>query len=598
MAIEQRKYGIVDILRIPLKCAPILTVLAVLQNLANGIVPTVQVIVTASFLDTAIRVVGEGLDPSLIYPSLGGVVALIAYTWVSEALARFVKVRMELSIRERFRTAIIEKRARLAYHHIENHDTWDLISRVSKTPETQLQTALYDLLSLTAGILQVFGLLLLLITQVWWAALLILVFSVPLFVLAVRSGKANYQASREVTKYRRKTDYLTEVLTGREAVDERSLFGYGDRMNETWYEQYETARKIELRTKRKWYIKMKAGSILTALISVLIVLVLLQPVLSGVLSLGIFISLVNAVFGLVQTMSWSFTYLVDQLAKHREYMKDLTDFAALEETEGALELPATPTPLFESLELDQVRFRYPGTDRYILDGLSLRIEAGKHYAFVGINGAGKTTITKLITGLYDNYEGRILLNGKELSQYRQEELKAFFSVVYQDFARYYIPLKDNIALGRAGSLGDEGMDSSIQEAMERVNLHEMIRKLPQGLHTPLGKIRQEGQDVSGGEWQRIAMARAVLNPAPIRILDEPTAALDPISESRLYKEFEVISRDKTTLFISHRLGSTKLADEILVIGDGRVLERGSHRELMAAGGIYAEMYEKQRSWYL
>ncbi|MGI6704720.1 MAG: ABC transporter ATP-binding protein [Clostridia bacterium] len=598
MIIEKRTYGIADILRIPLKCAPILTVLAVVQNLADGIVPTVQVLVTASFLDTAIRIVGGALDPSLIYPSLGGVVALIAYTWVSEALARFAKVRMELSIRERFRTAISDKRARLAYCHIENHDTWDLISRVSKTPETQLQTALYDLLSLSAGILRVAGLLVLLITQVWWAALLILVFSVPLFALAVRSGKANYQASREVTKYRRKTDYLTEVLTGREAVDERSLFGYGDRMNESWYEQYETARKIELRTKRKWYIKMKAGVILTALISILIVLVLLQPVLSGVLSLGMFISLVNAVFGLVQAMSWNFTYLVDQLARHREYMKDLTDFAALEESKGALELPAAPPPLFESLELDRVRFRYPGTDRYILDGLSLRIEAGKHYAFVGINGAGKTTITKLITGLYDNYEGRILLNGKELSQYRQEELKAFFSVVYQDFARYHIPLKDNIALGRAGSLEDEGMDRSIQEAMERVNLQEMPRKLPQGLHTPLGKIRQEGQDVSGGEWQRIAMARAVLNPAPIRILDEPTAALDPISESRLYEEFEEISRDKATLFISHRLGSTKLADEILVIGDGRVVEKGSHQELMEAGGVYAEMYEKQRSWYL
>jgi ATP-binding cassette subfamily B protein len=598
MIIEKKKYGMADILRIPLKCAPIRTVLAALQPWANGIVPTVQVLVTASFLDTAIKIVGGGLDASLIYPSLGGVVALIAYTWVSEALVRFAKVRMELSIREQFRTAITDKRARLAYCHIENHETWDLISRVSKTPETQLQTAFHDLLSLAAGILRVGGVLVLLITQVWWAALRILVFSVPLFALAVRSGKANYQASREVTKYRRKTEYLTEVLTGREAVDERSLFGYGDRMNETWYDQYETARKIELRTRRKWFIKMKAGSILTALISILIVLVLLQPVLSGVVTLGMFISLVNAVFGLVQAMSWDLTYLVDQLAKHREYMQDLTDFAALEETEGAVELPVTPPPVFKSLELDQVRFRYPGTDRYILDGLSLRIEAGKHYAFVGINGAGKTTITKLITGLYDSFEGRILLNGKDLSQYRQEELKAFFSVVCQDFARYYIPLKDNIALGRAGSLGDEGLDRSIQEAMERVHLQEMARKLPKGLHTPLGKIRQEGQDVSGGEWQRIAMARAVLNPAPIRILDEPTAALDPISESRLYEEFEDISRDKTTLFISHRLGSIKLADEILVIGDGRIVERGSHRELMAAGGVYAQMYEKQRSWYL
>jgi ATP-binding cassette subfamily B protein len=326
-------------------------------------------------------------------------------------------------------------------------------------------------------------------------------------------------------------------------------------------------------------------------------LVLLNPVLTGAVTVGMFISLVNAIFGLVQAMSWELTYHVDQLAKHNEYLKDLTEFAALDETGEAVELPVFPLPAFESLEFRNVRFKYPGTDNYVLDGISFRIDAGKHYAFVGINGSGKTTITKLMTGLYDDFEGDILINGRIISTYSQREIKALFSVVYQDFARYYISMNDNIALGDVNKMQEEENPERVREAIMKAGLEETAAKLPLGLDTPLGKIKEGGQDVSGGEWQKIAMARAVFNPAPVRILDEPTASLDPVSESRMYKEFEKISRDKTTIFISHRLGSTKLAHEIFVLGNGRIIEKGDHQHLMNLDGVYAQMYESQRSWY-
>jgi ATP-binding cassette, subfamily B, bacterial len=345
-------------------------------------------------------------------------------------------------------------------------------------------------------------------------------------------------------------------------------------------------------------VKMKAGSILFGLISIMISMVLLQPVLAKTISVGLFISLVTAVFSMVQMMSWGLTNSVDQLARHREYLKDLTEFAALDELPGA-ELPhTTPPPVFESIVFRNVRFKYPGMDSYILDGLTLDIHAGRHYAFVGVNGAGKTTITKLLTGLYDGYEGEILLNRRPLSSYPQSDLKSFFSVVYQDFARYSIPFGDNIALGDVNGMQRDDAYSAVLPVVEQLGLREAVDNLPNGLASPLGKIRDDGQDLSGGQWQRVAMARSVISPAPLRILDEPTAAMDPIGESRLYEEFENISRGGTTLFISHRLGSTKLADHIFVIGFGRVLEEGSHRELMEAGGEYAGMYESQRSWYL
>ena len=269
----------------------------------------------------------------------------------------------------------------------------------------------------------------------------------------------------------------------------------------------------------------------------------------------------------------------------------------MEDTQGANDKPVSPPPVFKFLEFKGVRFKYPGTDNYILKGISFKMESGRHYAFVGLNGAGKTTITKLLTGLYDEFEGDILINDKNISEYGQGELKSFFSVVYQDFARYHITMKDNIRIGGINAMESEDEAERIKQAVERVGLQETVKKLPDGIDTPLGKIKGGGMDVSGGEWQRIAMARAVMNPAPVRILDEPTAALDPISESRLYEEYEQISRDKTTIFISHRLGSTKLADEILVIGDGHIIENGTHDELMDLDGVYTQMYESQRSWY-
>jgi ATP-binding cassette, subfamily B, bacterial len=597
MIIEKRKYSVVDILGIPLKCAPVITFLVGLQILLSGIVPTIQIMFTANFINTAISVAEGKVDIGTIYSPLLAVVFLIAYTWISGALSKFGEVRLELIIREKFRTAITEKRAKLAYKHIENHDSWDLISRVSKTPETQLKTAYTELMSLTASIIRIIGILLLLINEVWWAAIIIIAFSIPLFILAIKSGKANYEVNREVTKYKRRYEYLSEVLTGREAVDERTLFGYGKLLGSIWHLQYEKARKISFKTESKWFVKMKAGSLITSLISILIIVVLLNPVLSGDITIGMFISLVNAVFGLIQMMSWQLTYLVDQLAKHIEYLKDITKFASLEEVEGAEEKPISSPELLQSLEFNDVRFKYPGSDNYILDGMSFKIEAGKHYAFVGINGAGKTTITKLATGLYDNFEGKIYINGKSVTEYNQTKLKAFFSLVYQDFAKYYINLRDNISIGNINDMYKENSALDIQKAAERTGLSNLIEKLPRGMDTPLGKIKEGGQDVSGGEWQRIAMARVLINPAPLLILDEPTAALDPISESRVYEEFEQISKDKTTIFISHRLGSTKLADEIFVIGEGRVIEKGTHKQLMEVEGIYADMYESQRSWY-
>jgi len=219
-----------------------------------------------------------------------------------------------------------------------------------------------------------------------------------------------------------------------------------------------------------------------------------------------------------------------------------------------------------------------------------------------VNGAGKTTLTKILTGLYGEYEGEILINGKELREYTQPEKKALSAVVYQDFCQYPLNFYNNIAVG---NINDMQNREKVENAVNIIGLAEAVDKLPKKYETPITKVKEDGVDISGGEWQRVALARLMINPAPLKILDEPTAALDPIGESQVYEQFgEIISqnqnktdRNHITVFISHRLGSTKLADEIIVISDGKAAETGTFDELMAKNGIYAEMFESQSEWY-
>lgn len=589
-----RKYGFWDFVRIPFTVCPAYSVVKVVNQAIAAVMPSVQVLVTAAFIDTALEIFAGNAQRRAILAPLVCLMLIVAYNNLNWQLMSYVNLKLEMGLTRVYRTQIARKRAGLEYRHIEDNDTWELINRVCSDPVGKLTGGFDNIMGAANIILRVGSLLVILMAQVWWAGLSIVGMSVPLFYLAVKSGQKIYEENKEAQKLSRRAQYLRGVLQGRESVEERTLFGYTDEVNRKWFEKYEAARRINVRVEGKYFIRMKGSSLITVVLSLLIISVLLFPLKSGAISAGMFMSLVTSTLNLIQMMSWELAHTMNEIAKNVEYLKDLTAFAALSETEGALELPGDKRKVcFERLEFRHVSFRYPGTQKEILKDFSLLLEGGKHYAFVGINGAGKTTVTKLLTGLYDNYEGEILLNGKELRSYAMSELKAYFSVVYQDFAKYQISVEDNIALGDV----PEKNRARIAEAAKLIGLSEAIAKLPQGMRTSLGKIREESVDLSGGEWQRLAIARAIYNPAAVQILDEPTAALDPVAESNIYEMFGKISAGKSTIFITHRLGAARLADEIIVIDSGKVAESGSHEELLVKNGIYASMFEAQRSWY-
>ena len=588
------KYNLIDFIKIPFKVGPGLSLVKLLNQIVSSFIPSIQVLLTASFIDTAISIFNGYMDYKNIFMPLTGLMLIIIYQYLNTSLISYINLKLEMRLTEVIRTEIADKRSKLEYRHIENNDSWDLITRTCGDPIGKINGGFDNVLGALNIIIRVISLLAILVTQVWWAALVIVAICIPLFSLAIKGGKATYKANQEAEKHSRRARYLHDVLSGRDNIEERALFGYSQNLNNKWHDKYEEARKINLKVTLKYFIRIKGSSLITVLISMFIIGVLLIPLSNGVITLGMFMGLVTATLGLIQMMSWNLSWITSELAKNREYLKDLTAFMDLTEQEGSLDLPEEANKVsFETIEFDNVSFKYPDTDRYILKGFNLKLYKNIHYAFVGINGAGKTTITKLLTGLYDNFEGEIRINSKSIRDYKQSQLKALFSVVYQDFAKYYISLKDNILLGDV-NVKDE---TRLEETISLLNMEEVIHKLPEGIETYLGKIKEDGTDLSGGEWQKVAIARALYSPAEIRILDEPTAALDPVAESNIYKMFGQISQGISTIFITHRLGAAKLADEIIVIDDGAVAEQGNHEALMKNNGIYAEMFDSQRSWY-
>lgn len=593
------KISIMEYIRIPFQKGRLYASLIILHRVINGILPNIQVVIIANFIDEIIQNTKEKQVACNIYVNLVFLIVVIGYRWFSSQISSFSEARLEYKLREELHTELIHKCAKLRYECIENKNTQDLIMRVTKEPEMEVCKGFVTIIDLFSILLRVVGLVVIITMNVWWCGLVIFLLNIPCIYLAKRNGEATYQADRDASLYIRKYQYFGDVMMGRDTADERNIFKFGKYIQGLWNEQYQVAYKKLIKAFFAYFFKTKLYEIQAVVVALFMIVLLIRPTINGEITTGMFMAIVSNIFSVISLVMMQLTQYIKELSKKREYLLDLKEFRMLkEEKSDVLALPENDFGQLEQIVFQDVSFKYPENDNYTLRNVNFTLEKGKHYAFVGENGAGKTTVTKLLTGLYCEYEGNIFINGIELREYKLTKLKALTSVVYQDFAKYSIRIFDNIALGDACHFQGDSIHEKVESIVKELKLDSFINKMPNQDQTVLGKLNGEDVELSLGQWQKIAIARALIKNAPLHILDEPTASLDPFSERDIYNEYKSFSRGKTTILISHRLGSIKLAEHILVFDCGKVVESGSFETLMKKKGKFKKMYENQRSWYV
>jgi ATP-binding cassette subfamily B protein len=427
-----------------------------------------------------------------------------------------------------------------------------------------------------------------------WLMVLLILGVVPAFVGESHFAFLGYAKNFRQTPLRRQLDYLRILGGSKEAAKELKLFGLRKFLIDRFTKLSDEIYVENIGLSRR---KLIAGSLLSMVGTMgyysAYVFVIWRTV-NGALSIGTLTFLAGA----IQQASSNIQQIFSTIAAIGDQALFLTDLLAFFQMEPTIRskpnaLPA-PRPIKQGVEFRNVSFSYPGNSRLILDHINFQLHPAERLALIGENGQGKTTIVKLITRLYDPTEGQILLDGKDLRDYDLEDLHREMGVIFQDFMRYEMTAAENIAVGRVEELKNPEL---LQVAAHKSMADATIARLPKGYDQMLGRRFEEGVDISGGEWQKVALARAYLRDAQILILDEPTAALDARSEFEVFQRFAELTAGKMALFISHRFSTVRSADRIIVLENGRIAEEGSHDQLSRLGGRYAEMFEMQASSY-
>jgi len=521
--------------------------------------------------------------------------AIAAFSALLSTLTNISQQLMQERISMSVQLLIIERAATLDLAFFENPASYDNLQIAQREATSRSVQMVSQTFGLVRTLITFFSMIALLVGLSPWLALAALLSPVPSFISNARYSWWGYAIARRNSPIRRKMTYLTTLLTTDTYAKEVKILTLGnffiERFRGLAQQYYDDQKSIVSRR----YLAGYAWSTLTTIASSGTYLYVAAQAVNGRLTLGD-LTLYTQVANSVQS---SFQSLLTGLSSMYENNLYLTSLFDLLKEEPKVVAPAhpvpVPNPLRGEIEFEHVSFKYAGTERYILRDVSFTIRPGETVALVGKNGAGKTTLIKLLTRLYDPTEGRILVDGYDIREFDPAEYRQQIAIMLQDYATYQLTARENIGLGRHEELANE---PAIEEAAQRSGADEVVDKLPQHYNTMLGKWFDEGVNLSGGEWQKVALARAFMRDAPILILDEPTAALDAQAEFDLFGRLRALTTGHTALYISHRFSTVRMADRILMLADGELIEHGTHEELMALGGQYAHLFNLQAAAYL
>jgi ATP-binding cassette, subfamily B, bacterial len=573
------------------------TITLAVFSIVFGFIPTISAYISKLLVDAVVSAVQHGG----VEASVQVVVWLIVIQFgvlLASSLLQTVRDINQQALQEltanRVQLMLMQHANRLDLSFFENPKFYDTLQQAQQQATFRPLAMVQQLFDLVRSLVTFLSMIALIVRLGWLIAIIALLAPIPSFIASSRYGWQGFLMSRRQSPDRRKLAYYLDLLTKDTYNKEIKLFGLGEHFIERWREIanrfYRENRKL---VKRRYLMGFAWGSLTTLTTSGTYLYVALQAV-RGLLTLGD-LTLYTQAVSQVQSSFQGILGGVSNMYENSLYLTNLFDFLEytplIQSPPDAVKLVP---PLTQGIEFRNVSFTYPGKSEPALREVSFVVRLDETVAIVGQNGAGKTTIVKLLTRLYDPDSGQILLNGRDIRDYDLDSLRQVAGVIFQDYATYFFSARENIGVGKLAEIENREM---VQSSAARSGADIAINKLPNGYETTLGRWFDEGYQLSGGEWQKVALARAFMRDAEVLILDEPTASLDARAEYEIFARMKELTEGKMALFISHRFSTVRLADRILVLEEGCIKEDGTHEQLLALGGTYAELFNLQAASY-
>lgn len=587
------------------RTSPSLTTYDVVLRAVRALLPVATLYVGKLIIDEVVMLARSGRVPpdlsswfaSGLFDRLATLLLIeFALAIVSDVLGRVVSL-IDSLLSQRFAdttsTQLMEHAAMLDLEDFEDSDLQDRLERARRQVSGRM-TLMMQLFGQAQDVVTILSFAVGLVAYAPWLIVLLLLALVPAFLGEAHFNAQTYALDYRRTPERRELDYLRQTGASVETAKEVKIFGLHAfllaRYRDLAARFYDASRLLATR-RALW------GALLTAVGTLgyyVAYAFIAWRTLRGEFTIGD-LTFLSGAFRRLRNLLEGLLIGFSQVAGQALYLDDLFSFFEIEPEIVSPENPRPfPMPIREGFTFEDVGFCYPGAERWAVRNLSFRLRAGEVLALVGENGAGKTTLVKLLARLYDPDEGRVLLDGHDLREYNLAELRANIGVIFQDFVRYQLTVSENIAVGRIEARTDR---PRIQEAARNSTADEFIERLPLEYDQMIGKRLRDGVELSGGEWQKLAIARAYMRDAQLLILDEPTAALDARAEFEVFQRFKELSAGKTAVLISHRFSSVRMADRILVLVEGELESSGTHEELLTRSRRYADLFELQAAGY-
>ncbi|MCZ7573229.1 MAG: ABC transporter ATP-binding protein/permease [Ardenticatenaceae bacterium] len=592
-------YGnIPDAMRLVWAASPGATLFMALLTLVSALLPPAQAWVGKLIVDRVVGFISAQTDPliglRLTLPLLALEFFFLLLATISSQARNLAEHILNSKLNNHINVLIIRKALALDLSYFEDADFYDKLQNARREADWRALRIVTQSFSLVQGSITLLSFAALLLRFSPWLAVILFGATIPSFVAQNKYARLTFRLLTWRAPENRQMSYLEHLLTVDNSVKEVKLFGLGEPLLGR-YQDFFTKffEEDEALARRRSAVSVLWGVVATISYYGAYAWIVFRAI-ARTITLGD-MTLYLSVFRQSQSTFQAIFQGLSQLYENSLFMSNLFAFLALEPqmVVSASPRPA-PRPIREGIEFRDVSFRYPGHHAWALRHVNLHIRPGEKLALVGANGAGKTTLIKLLTRLYDPTEGQILIDGVDLRDYDLQSWRERIGVIFQDFVRYHFPAKENIGLGQIDAIDDQ---QRIVEAARKGGADPVLAGLPQGYDTMLGKWFREGYDLSGGEWQKVALSRAFMREAEVLVLDEPTAALDAENEYLVFQRFRELTEGKIAVLISHRFSTVRMADRIAVIQDGAITELGSHGELLELDGTYARLFNIQAAGY-